>query len=143
MSNHDLTRWNRAGLRRFRYIDGNAVTYLDRLRATLADAYTPPGGTEPTWTDLVDRFPIKQDETLGEREARQIAQYEDVRRDHAWEILRSFARSTHVLTEHMDAYANETFIGTATQWDSVRKLVQLLDARPAPPASARTDLALD
>ncbi|MEL6884223.1 MAG: hypothetical protein AAFP87_06915 [Pseudomonadota bacterium] len=143
MSNHDLTRWNRAGLRRFRYIDGNAVTYLDRLRATLADAYTPPGGTEPIWTDLVDRFPIKQDEALGEREARQIAQYEDVRRDHAWEILRSFARSTHVLTEHVDAYANETFIGTATQWDSVRKLVQLLDARPAPPASARTDLALD
>ncbi len=143
MSGQDLTRWNRAGLRRIRYVDGNAVTFLDRLRARLAEAYTPEGESLPTWTDLVLRHPVKDDENPSEREARQIAQYEDARRDHAWEILRSFARSTHVLTEHLDAYANETFIGTATQWDSARKLVQLLDARPAPPAAARTDLAFD
>ena len=143
MSTADLTRWNRAGLKRFRYVDGNAVTYLDRLRTRLAQAYTPEGEHLPIWTDLVTRHPVKDNETPAEREARLIAQYEDARRDHAWEILRSFARSTHVLTEHLDAYANETFIGTATQWDSVRKLIQLLDARPAPPASARTDLAFD
>jgi predicted phage baseplate assembly protein len=143
MKPNDLTRWNRAGLSRFRYVDGNAVTYLEQLRARLADAYTAPGDSLPRWSDLVTRHLIQAGETRGEREARLIAQYEDVRRDHGWEILRSFARSTHVLTEHLDAYANEGFIGTATQWDSVRKLIELLDARPAPPASARTDLALD
>lgn len=80
---------------------------------------------------------------LRAREDRLIAQYEDRRRDHGREILRSSARSTHVPSEHIDAYANETFIGTATQWESLRKLVSMLDARPAPPASARTDLALE
>ncbi len=143
MSTTDLTRWNRAGLKRFRYVDGNAITYLERLRAELATAYTPQGESLPKWSDLVTRHPIKEGESLTEREERLIAQYEDVRRDHGWEVLRSFARSTHVLTEHIDAYANETFIGTASQWDSVRKLIQLLDARPVPPASARADLALD
>lgn len=139
----DLTRWNRAGLTRFRYVDGNAVTYLEQLRVRLAEAYTAPGEDLPKWVDLVTRHPVKDGESASEREARLIAQYEDLRRDHGWEILRSFARSTHVLSEHLDAYANEGFIGTATQWDSMRKLIALLDARPAPPASARTDLALD
>lgn len=143
MRSEDLTRWNRAGLSRFRYVDGNAVTYLERLRDALAEAYTSEGETLPRWTDLVTRFAVKTDETLGEREQRLIAQYEDVRRDHGWEILRTFARSSHVLTDYIDACANETFIGTAIQWDSLRMLVQMLDARPAPPASARTDLAFD
>ncbi|MFK7868715.1 MAG: baseplate J/gp47 family protein [Roseobacter sp.] len=142
MSGKDLTRWNRAGLRRFRYVDGNAVTHLETLRARLAEAYVSPGENLPRWSDLVTRHPVPASESPAAREARLTAQYQDTRRDHAWEILRSFARSTHVLTEHIDAYANETFIGTATQWESIRRLVQLLDARPAPPASAQTDLAL-
>ena len=143
MRPEDLTRWNRAGLSRFRYVDGNAITYLERLREALAEAYTGPGDPLPRWTDLVTRHPVQADETRAEREERLIAQYEAERRDHAWEILRAFARSAHVLTEHLDAYSNETFIGTATQWESLRRLVQMLDARPAPPASARTDLAFD
>jgi len=36
---NDLTRWNRAGLRRFRYVDGNAVTFLEFLRAELAKRF--------------------------------------------------------------------------------------------------------
>lgn len=139
----DFTRWNRAGLRRFRYVDGNAVTFLEALRAHLAEGYRAPGEALPRWSDLVTRHPVAADEDPAEREARLLAQYADVRRDHGWEILRAFARSTHVLTEHIDAYANETFIRTATQWESVRHLIKLLDARPAPPASARTVLAFD
>lgn len=139
----DLTRWNRAGLSRFRYVDGNAVTFLETLRAHLAEGYLAPGETVPRWSDLVTRHPVPDVEDAAAREARLLAQYADERRDHGWEILRAFARSTHVLTEHIDAYANETFIGTATQWDSLRHLIKLLDARPAPPASARTDLAFD
>lgn len=142
MSGPDLTRWNRAGLGRFRYVDGNAVTYLERLRERLAESYTGPGETLPRWSELVTRHPVPAQESAAAREARLLAQYADTRRDHGWEILRAFARSTHVLTEHLDAFANETFIGTATQWESIAKLVALLDARPAPPASARTDLAL-
>jgi hypothetical protein len=32
----DLTRWNRAGLDRVRYVDGNAAVFLERMRARLA-----------------------------------------------------------------------------------------------------------
>ncbi len=41
MSRPDLTRWNRGGLDRFRYIDGNAATYLDDLRLSLLVRYIP------------------------------------------------------------------------------------------------------
>ncbi|MCH8308985.1 MAG: hypothetical protein IIB17_00640, partial [Chloroflexi bacterium] len=44
--------------------------------------------------------------------------------------------------EHVDAFANEGFIGTATQWDSLRRMVEMLDYHPAPPASAATRMAL-
>ncbi|MCL2875441.1 MAG: hypothetical protein FWF12_03925 [Betaproteobacteria bacterium] len=60
----------------------------------------------------------------------------------AIEIIRSFARAAHVLTEHLDAYANEGFLGTATQWENVRRLVYGLDYHPNPPASATTYLTL-
>lgn len=137
MTSGDLTRWNRAGLRRFRYIDGNAVTYLERLRQAMAEAYQDAETGQPIWSQT----DIPSSETPRETEARWLAQYDAERRDYAWETLRSLARSTHVLTEHLDAYANETFLGTATQWDSLRMLVELLDYHPAPPASASTHLA--
>ena len=35
----DITRWNRAGLRRFQYVDANAATYLEELRVRLADRF--------------------------------------------------------------------------------------------------------
>ena len=38
----DITRWNRAGLRRFQYVDANAATYLEELRVRLADRRLHP-----------------------------------------------------------------------------------------------------
>lgn len=137
----DLTRWNRAGLARFRYVDGNALIYLERLRAAMARAFRNPATGKLAWEDLEDGASAPAGDTLAERHARLAAQYHDERRDYGWEVLRSFARSTHVLAEHLDAYANEHFIGTATQWDNLRRLVAMLDYHPAPPASARTPLA--
>ena len=45
MSEHkrkDLTRWNRASLTQFRYVDGNAVEYLDILRQQLVERFKNP-----------------------------------------------------------------------------------------------------
>lgn len=129
----DLTRWNRAGLRRFRYVDGNAVTFLELLRAELADRF-------PHWREVTN-LPVT--ETESERQERMLEQYHAPRRDWAWEIARVLARSSSVLTEHLDAYANEGFLGTATQWDTVRRLVEMIDYHPAPPASASTRLVIE
>ncbi len=133
MSQRDLTRWNRAGLSRFRYVDGNAVTHLEVLRRALADRF-------PEWQELTADT---AGETVNDRLERLLAQYEDGRRDWLWEIGRGLARAAHVVTEHLDAYANEGFLGTAARWDNVRRLVEMLDYHPAPPASASTSLVLE
>lgn len=130
----DLTRWNRAGLTRFQYIDGNAATTLETLRAALAEKI-------PAWDAVQAAVPAG--ETASEKAERLEAQYADVRDDMLWALLRTFARANQVLTGHMNAYANESYLGTATQWDNVRKLVEMLDYHPSPPASAFTTLALD
>lgn len=132
MTAADLTRWNRAGLARFRYVDGNAVTYLEDLRRALAERF-------PEWR-AVGPPPAAPDEDEIDR---LLAQYRAPRRDLGWELARSLARACHVLTEHLDAYANEGYLRTATQWESVRRLVALLDVHPAPPSSASTRLALE
>ncbi|MDH5480486.1 MAG: hypothetical protein OEX11_06985 [Nitrosomonas sp.] len=137
----DLTRWNRSGLSRFRYVDGNAITYLESLRQAMAQSFTDAGGNNQ-WQALDDTFPVSPDENPSERQKRWLDQYRDERRDYAWEIMRTFARASHVLTEHLDAYVNEGYIGTATQWNNVRRLVEMLDYHPAPPASAETFVAL-
>jgi hypothetical protein len=133
MSSTDLTRWNRAGLPRFRYIEGNAATFLDLIRQHLHTAF-------PGWADVAPP-PTPAADQQAELE-RLLAQYTAERRDLLWEIVRTFARSCYVLTEHIDAYANEGHLRTATEWDNVRKLVALLDYTPAPPASAGTRIAL-
>ncbi len=178
MSQPDLTRWNRGGLDRFRYIDGNAATYLDDLRLSLLVRYIPDEAfaTEDhlavswwkeLWSDIPDDESALSDLNVllsdyraalawkdlwqalpTESESREkwierlTEQYHGERREWAWEIVRSLARATHVLVEHIDAYANEGFLGTATQWDNLRRLVAMLDYHPAPPASASTPLAL-
>jgi hypothetical protein len=138
----DLTRWNRAGLRRFRYVDGNAITFLEALRLALAENFTGLDGKNQ-WEALDTAIPVPAGEDPAERQARWIAQYHDDRRDHAWEIVRALARSSHVLSEYLNACANEGYLRTATQWDNVRRLVEMLDYHPAPPASARTPIALE
>lgn len=153
----DLTRWNRASLNRFRYIDGNAMTFLETLRQALLARFADPAAATLKWGDLVPRragdaadafVRYEQEqlrlaaETKRERLDRLAAQYDGDRRDWAWEIGRVLARAAHVLTEHIDAYANEGYLRTATQWDSVRRLVEMLDYHPAPPASASTRLVI-
>jgi len=133
---HDLTRWNRAGLSRFRYIDGNAAEWLESLRQALVTDERFPDWEAVATTVIVG-------ESDSERLQRLRDLYEKRRGDLLWEITRSFARSTHVLTETMDAYANETYLQTATQWDNVRRLVAMLDYHPLPPASASTTLVIN
>jgi hypothetical protein len=126
----DLTRWNRAGLARFRYVDGNGVTFLDQLRTDLETAF-PSGSVSPT-----------ADATDADRLARLEAAYLAPGANLLDDLNRAFARAGHVLTEHVDTFANEGFLNTATQWESLRRLVQMLNYRPHPPASAYTSLAL-
>jgi len=133
----DLTRWNRSGLSRFRYVDGNAPAFLEFLRDGLARRF---GGDDPAIWQALHAVPLTED--LRERLRRVESQYGSERRDVGWEIVRLFARSCHILTGHVDAYANEGFLGTATQWDHVRRLVEMLDYHPAPPASAFTSVVL-
>ncbi|MGD2114562.1 MAG: hypothetical protein PVG07_05910, partial [Acidobacteriota bacterium] len=133
----DLTRWNRAGLSRFRYVDGNAATYLEVLRQALADRF--PGRWDALGTGVPEDL---ASESGSDRLARLLEQYRRERGDWGWEIARALARACHVLTEHLDVYANEGYLGTADQWDDVRRLVEMLDYSPAPPASATTRLVL-
>ena len=134
MNAPDLTRWNRAGLRSFIYIDGNAADYLERLRARMQTSF-------PQWERVLSNHGGSSDEEA-ERLKRALSNYHAARDDWAWEILRTFARASHVLAGHIDAYANEGFLETATQWDNLRRLVEMLDYHPAPPSSASTPLVL-
>ena len=127
----DLTRWNRAGLRRLRYVDATAVEHFEALRAELARHFT------------CYRDPREATEDAPGRERRLAEQYPEAPTgDPVLELMGVLARATHVLTEHIDAYANEGYIETATQWDPVRRLVHLLGYHPAPPASAETWLVV-
>jgi hypothetical protein len=130
---YDLTRWNRAGLKKFRYVDDNAATLLEALRTDLHVRF-------PVWSGLTVDLPA--DETTSQRNQRLEQQYIKVTREWGWEIARSFARAAHLLTEHLDTCANEGYLGTATQWDNVRRLVEMIGYHPAPPASASTPVVL-
>jgi predicted phage baseplate assembly protein len=132
----DLTRWNRAGLSRLHYVDGNAATYLEDIRLALRTQFA---GDDDVLSWLGENL---TDKNIREWQTRLLEQYGAERRDYAWEILRTFARANHVLAQTMNAYSNERYIRTATQWDNVRRLVNMLDYHPAPPASAETWVAL-
>ncbi len=129
----DLTRWNRAGLSRFEYVEGNAAVFLERLRAGLAAEL-------PTWSLIQANIPPQ--ETAEARKTRLESLYASDPDDMLWQLTRSFARACHVLGAHLDAYANEGYLGTASQWESLRRLVALLDYAPRPHASAYAPLAL-
>jgi len=167
----DLTRWNRAGLTRFQYVDGNAPVWLEELRLGMLAFYLRginPEEREPekwrelfmrpvsdwelpgpmrryadavAWADLLPAAPAKQ-ENASARNRRLLDQYGRLSGEYGWEIVRAFARAAHVLLGHADAYANEGYLRTATQWDSLRKLAAMVNYQPAPPASATATVAL-
>ncbi len=130
----DLTRWNRAGLSRFEYLDGNGAVFLERLRAGLEARF-------PQWRPVPGMNPLA-DEGEEAKKARLEALYQADPGDMLWQLLRQFARSCHVLGAHIDACANESYLETASQWENLRRLVALLDYAPLPPASASAPLAL-
>jgi len=132
----NLTRWNRAGLKQLHYIEGNAATYLDDLRFSLRDEFA----SEPEVLQWLGNGIHSND--YQDQLTFFINQYRHSRRDYAWELLRTYARAVHILAQTTNAYANERYLGTATQWDNVRRLVNLLNYHPAPPASAETWVVL-
>ena len=76
----DQTRWNRGGLERFRYIDGNAVTYLETMRKNLAKAF-------PDWKKMSEAGEFQESDSI--RLKRMIDQYKAGRQDWGWEIART------------------------------------------------------
>lgn len=165
----DLTRWNRAGLSQFHYVDGDASVWLEELRIAMLGLYLRGGEDEQRtpefWRDLylkpTDEWPDvsaaaarvawkklapaspAQPESRGRRNERLLKQYAENSGDYAWEINRAFARAAHVLLGHLDAYANEGYLRTATQWDNLRRLAAMVNYQPTPPASATTTVALE
>ena len=133
---NDLSRWNRAGLTKFDYIEGNAATYQEDLRSYLRTIFNDDDAVLQWLGDEAN------DTTLSQWQERLTTQYQSERRDYIWELLRTFARCVHVLAHTANVYSNERFIRTATQWDNLRRLVNMLDYHPAPPASAETYVAL-
>jgi len=129
----DLTRWNRAGLSRVDYVDGNAAVFLERLRSRLAASFPGWGAAGEERGDGLEVLAARS------RLERVYARDPD---DLLWQLTRAYARATHVLAASLDATANEGWIGTATQWESLRRLTAMLDYAPHPPASAFTELAL-
>lgn len=168
----DLTRWNRAGLKKIAYVNGDASVWLEELRLALFGLYLrgkPIDARIPErWRDLFLRpeedWPSAADleaaaqavgwarlaparpprpESPGQRNLRLLTQYGATQNgDQAWEIARAFARAAHVHLGHVDAFANEGYLRTATQWDNLRRLAAMLNYQPGPPASATTVVAL-
>ncbi|MEE8295783.1 MAG: hypothetical protein V3R64_08725, partial [Sphingomonadales bacterium] len=167
----DLTRWNRRGLERFQYIDGDAANWLEELRLShlsqflrdiendprkpqfWRDIFSLPKGQWPlqadqqtlkkalSWEDLWQDFP-DESETLKKRNERLLGRYHKTKSDQTFEISRAFARAAHVLMGYTNAYANEGYIRTATQWDNLKKLATMVGYFPAPAASATTIVGL-
>jgi len=167
----DLTRWNRAGLSRFAYVDGNAATWLEELRLAVMGLTARGADMElrlpETWRHLFEEDPANwpdaaeqsafrdhlvwkalwaafpdQPETARQRNERLVSQYASTPRDEGWEIMRASSRLAQVLLGHLEAYANEGYLRTASQWDNVRRLAAMVNYQPAPPTSATTTVGL-
>ncbi|MES2442387.1 MAG: hypothetical protein V4574_06120 [Pseudomonadota bacterium] len=131
MTTPDLTRWNRAGLSRVAYLGDNAATFVDRLRAAMVEHLG--------WTELEPDLAgaTLENEDAVARVERLLAQYAGHEpREIGEELIRAFARASHVLAGHVDAYANEAWLRTATQWSTLRRLTATVGYQPQPPASA-------
>lgn len=164
----NLTRWNRTGLSRFDYIDGDASVWLEELRIAMLGLYLRGGeaasrkpeywrdiylravedwpdvneaAERVVWKRLAPAIPPQQ-ETRGRRNERLLKQYDERTGDYAWEINRAFARAAHILLGYLNAYTNEGYLRTATQWDNLRRLAAMVNYQPAPAASATTTVGM-
>ncbi len=167
----DLTRWNRAGLSRFTYVDGDAASWLEELRIAtmglvargaaiderLPETWRWRFSLDPAeWPDPADRDTFEQTlawrklarafpdraETVRRRNARLLDQYAMRSTEYGWETMRAAARAAHVLLGHLEAYANEGYLRTATQWSNVARLAAMVNHQPSPPTSALTTVGL-
>lgn len=93
------------------------------------------------WSALAEGLPEALERTSS-RNQRLVRNYHAVSDDYAAETMRAFARASHVMAGYIDAYMNESYMGTATQWDSLHKLGQMVNYAPAPAASAMGTVAL-
>ena len=162
----DLTRWNRAGLDRVRYVDGAAAEWLEYLRIchlllyARSDAVSDALSDDPESWRAAFRDGAFQDGTAVDVAASALrsawprsrmagapppqatyaerlrAQYDHIPLDQTGQISRAFARALHILTETLDAYANEGLLATATQEMHLRRLLEMIAFRPVPPASS-------
>ena len=173
----DLTRWNRTGLKRIDYVDGNAAVFLEHLRAAMIAKFTRglPHSDEARspdyWFDLArsadhaapDAPRLAQlldaldwgdlaaglaptgtaaPETKAARNKRLVNNYGARSEDYGIEMMRASARAAHVLAGYINAYMNEGYLATATQWASLSRLGEMVNYAPAPAASAATTVAL-
>ena len=166
----DLTRWNRAGLDRMRYVEGGAAEWLEYLRVCHMLLYAQDRDTAATddpdvWRAAFETGALPGNVDVGGASAalRSLwqlpgprayseanadyrtalrAQYDHVPLDQTAQISRAFVRALHILTESLDAYANEGFLPTATQEPHLRRLLELIDFRPRLAASATMPVAL-
>lgn len=167
----DLTRWNRAGLDRLRYVEGGAAEWLEYLRVAHLLLYSDnraalPSDDPDDWRaafqtgrlagglSVADalamlssrwRQPAPQSYVAGATDypAALRAQYDHIPLDGAMQISRAFVRALHILTETLDAYANEGYLATATQAPHLHRLLEMIGFRPGMPASAQMPIALN
>ncbi len=165
----DLTRWNRAGLTRFAYVEGGGAEWLEDLRVAHLLLFGAPATPLPSddpddWVAAFatgDLGGLPLDQALGRLASRWRqpppqsfvaggadypaalrAQYDHIPLDAAQQISRAFARGLHILTETLNAYANEGYLRTATQPPLLHRLLEMIGFRPSMPASAQLPVAL-
>lgn len=165
----DMTRWNRAGLSRLRYTGEGAAEFTEALRIAhllhYAEASPRDETTSPdTWARAFETGTFENGDSLelrlarlssrfsrpvmdgappsgADHAARLLAQYRAVLTDPSAQISRAFADALHVLSETLNAYANEGTLRTATQPVHLNHLLSLIGFRPRLAASARTPVA--
>lgn len=167
----DMTRWNRAGLDRFRYTSEAAAEFAEALR--IAHLLLFEKGQHPDDLDSPDAWRAafaSADGTFADGEAlkdalaqlrsrfsrpgmdgvpprnatyeqRLLAQYQANLMDPSAQISRAFARALHVLAETLNAYANEGTLRTATQTVHAHHLLSLIGFQARLAASAITPIS--
>lgn len=158
----DLTRWNRAGLDRFAYVSHGAAEFTEALR--IAHLLLYQRGFDPAalpapefWRQAFERDQTADVAKLSSVFSRRqmdgvrpditryrdklLAQYQANLTDPSAQVSRAFARALHVLSETLNAYANEGTLRTATQAHHALSLLSLIGFRPTPAASALVPLA--